>query len=236
VSVIECRHLNAKNVWPSPWRRQVWTCLNSCSTGAVIANLKGGVEKTTLASNVADYFASRGHAVMLGDGDRQGSSPLWLGFWPPTAQPISSWDVGDINLVKPPRCTTPVVLDTPGVMHGRRLGAVVKLADKIMLPLQPSVFDIFATRMFLDRLAEYRRMGKVQVGIVGMRVDARTIAADQLQAFVAGLGFPVLGMVRDTQNYIHLAARGLSLFDVAPGRVEKDLAQWDGICGWIGQK
>ena len=205
-------------------------------TVVVIANPKGGVGKTTLATNVAGYFASRGRAVMLGDADRQGSSQLWLGLRPPTARPISSWDVSGDNLVKPPKGTTHVVLDTPGGLHGRRLGEVVKLADKIIVPLQPSVFDIFATRMFLDRLAEYRRMGKVQVGIVGMRVDARTIAADQLQAFLAGLGFRVSGMVRGTRNYIHLAARRLSLFDVAPGRVEKDLAQWDGICGWIDQK
>ena len=205
-------------------------------TVVVIANPKGGVGKSTLATNVAGYFASRGRAVMLGDADRQGSSQLWLSLRPPAVRPISSWDVRSDNLVKPPKGTTHVVLDTPGGLHGRRLGEVVKLADKIIVPLQPSVFDIFATRIFLDQLADYRRMGKVQVGIVGMRVDARTIAADQLQAFVAGLGFPVLGMVRDTQNYIHLAARGLSLFDVAPARVEKDLPQWDGICGWLDQK
>jgi chromosome partitioning protein len=205
-------------------------------TVVVIANPKGGVGKTTLSTNVAGYFASRGHAVMLGDADRQGSSQLWLGLRPANAHPVSSWEVGAGNLVKPPKGTTHVVLDTPGGLHGKRLGEVVKLADKIIVPLQPSVFDIFATRTFLDQLAEYRRMGKVQVGIVGMRVDARTIAADQLQSFVAELGFPVLGMVRDTQNYIHLAARGLSLFDVAPGRVEKDLAQWQGLCSWLDQK
>ena len=205
-------------------------------TVVVIANPKGGVGKTTLSTNVAGYFASRGHAVMLGDADRQGSSQLWLGLRPANAYPVSNWEVGAGNLVKPPKGTTHVVLDTPGGLHGKRLGEVVKLADKIIVPLQPSVFDIFATRTFLDQLAEYRRMGKVQVGIVGMRVDARTIAADQLQSFVADLGFPVLGMVRDTQNYIHLAARGLSLFDVAPGRVEKDLAQWQGLCSWLDQK
>jgi len=205
-------------------------------TVVVIANPKGGVGKTTLSTNVAGYFASRGHAVMLGDADRQGSSQLWLGLRPANAHPVSNWEVGAGNLVKPPKGTTHVVLDTPGGLHGKRLGEVVKLADKIIVPLQPSVFDIFATRTFLDQLAEYRRMGKVQVGIVGMRVDARTIAADQLQSFVAELGFPVLGMVRDTQNYIHLAARGLSLFDVAPGRVEKDLAQWQGLCSWLDQK
>jgi chromosome partitioning protein len=45
----------------------------------------------------------------------------------------------------------------------------------------------------------------------------------------------VLGHVRDTQNYIHLAARGLTLFDVASSRVEKDLAQWDALCRWLDQ-
>ena len=95
------------------------------------------------------------------------------------------------------------------------------------------MFDIFATRAFLDQLAEHRHAGKLQVGIVGMRVDSRTIAADKLREFVDSLALPVLGMVRDTQNYIHLAARGLTLFDVAPGRVEKDLEQWKSICEWL---
>ena len=73
----------------------------------------------------------------------------------------------------------------------------------------------------------------MQVGIVGMRVDPRTISSDHLKDFVDGLGLPVLGYLRHTQNYIHLAARGLTLFDVAPGRVERDLEQWQGICRWL---
>jgi chromosome partitioning protein len=125
------------------------------------------------------------------------------------------------------------VLDTPAGLHGRRLGDVLKLADRIIVPLQPSVFDIFATRAFLDQLAEHRHAAGVQVGIVGMRVDARTKAAEQLHHFVDSLGFPVLGYLRDTQNYVHLAAHGLTLFDVAPARVARDLEQWQGICaGW----
>jgi chromosome partitioning protein len=200
----------------------------------VIANPKGGVGKTTLATHVAGFFTSRGHAVMLGDADRQQSSRLWLGLRPAAARPISTWDV-TAELVKPPRGTTHVVLDTPGGLHGKRLKDVARLADKIIVPLQPSVFDIFATRAFLDQLAEQRHAGKIEVGIVGMRVDARTIAADKLREFVDTLGLPVLGYLRDTQNYIHLAARGLTLFDVAPGRVEKDVEQWQGICSWLGK-
>lgn len=199
----------------------------------VVANPKGGVGKSTLSTQIAGYFASLGHAVMLGDADRQQSSKLWLTLRPPAARPISSWDVGDDQIAKPPKGTTHVVLDTPAGLHGRRLKEVLKLADKVVVPLQPSVFDIFATRAFLDELAASAHAAKAQIGIVGMRVDERTRAADQLQTFVDSLGLPVLGFVRDTQNYIQLAARGLTVFDVAPGRVERDLVQWQPLCRWL---
>ena len=199
----------------------------------VVANPKGGVGKSTMATNIAGYFASRGHRVMLGDADRQQSSRLWLGLRPPGARPVASWDIGPDNIVKPPKGTTHVVLDTPAGMHGRMFRDVLKMADRVIVPLQPSVFDIFATRSFLDEMAEHRKATQMQVGIVGMRVDERTIAADKLHEFVDTLGLPVLGYLRQTQNYIQLAARGLTLFDVAPGRVERDLQQWQGICRWL---
>jgi chromosome partitioning protein len=201
----------------------------------VIANPKGGVGKSTLATNVAGFFASQGHAVMLGDADRQQSTKLWLGLRPEAARPIATWEVNADLIVRPPRGTTHVVLDTPGGLHGWRFNDVLKMADKVIVPLQPSIFDIFATGAFLDQLAERRSNSKLQVGIVGMRVDSRTIAADKLRQFVDSLGLPVLGYLRDTQNYIHLAARGLTLFDVAPGRVAKDLEQWAGIKSWLDQ-
>lgn len=199
----------------------------------VIANPKGGVGKSTLSTNVAGYLASRGHAVMLGDADRQQSSALWLGLRPAAARPIRSWDISGDHVGKPPKGTTHVVLDTPAGLHGSLAKDALRHADKVLVPLQPSIFDIYATRAFLDELAQSKHAGHLQVGIVGMRVDARTIAADKLHEFVDGLGLPVLGYLRDTQNYIHLAARGLTLFDVAPSRVEKDLEQWRGICDWL---
>ena len=67
----------------------------------------------------------------------------------------------------------------------------------------------------------------------GAGVDPRTIAADKLHEFVDNLGLPVLGYVRHTQNYIHLAAQGLTLWDVAPSRVERDLEQWQPLVAWI---
>jgi chromosome partitioning protein len=199
----------------------------------VVANPKGGVGKSTLSTHVAGYFASRGHAVMLGDIDRQQSSKLWLGLRAPTLPPIASWDIGPDKIAKPPRGTTHVVLDTPAGLHGRSLQEAMKLADKVLVPLQPSVFDIFATRAFLDELLQRKRHRKLDIGLVGMRVDARTHAAEQLQNFVQTLDLPVLSCLRDTQNYLHLAARGLTLFDLVPQRVSQDLTQWKPICRWL---
>ena len=199
----------------------------------VVANPKGGVGKSTVATNIAGYYASRGHQVMLGDADRQQSSRLWLHLRPPEARPIASWDVSESHIARPPKGTTHVVLDTPAGMHGKLFQEALKIADKVVVPLSPSIFDIYATRVFLDDLAQHGKANRLQVGIIGTRVDSRTIAADHLQEFVSGLGLPVLGYLRPTQNYVHLAARGLTLWDVARGKVERDLEQWEGICRWL---
>jgi len=201
----------------------------------VVANPKGGVGKSTLSTNLAGYFASRGQAVLLGDTDRQQSARAWLKLRPPQASPIVTWDVSEDYIARPPKGTSHVVLDTPAGLHGWRLNDVLKIADKVLVPLQPSIFDILATQEFLLRLAEEQavRQGQIQVGIVGMRVNARTRSADQLHRFIEGLNLPVLSYLRDTQNYVQLAAHGLTLWDIAPSRVQRDIEQWQAIISWI---
>lgn len=199
----------------------------------VVANPKGGVGKSTLSTNIAGYLASKGHKVMLGDVDRQQSARTWLGLRPAAAAPIAAWEVAHDDVVRPPKGTSHVVLDTPASLHGKRLDEVMKLADKVLVPLQPSIFDIHATHAFLRQLLAHKRADKVSVRVVGMRMKEGTIAADQLRQFLGTVAVPALGHLRDTQNYIHLAARGLTLWDVAEGRVERDLAQWQPIVEWI---
>ncbi|MDD5030821.1 MAG: ParA family protein [Rhodoferax sp.] len=201
----------------------------------VVANPKGGVGKSTLSTHIAGYFASKHAGVMLGDADRQQSCRLWLSLRPATARAIGNWEISDDQIAKPPKGTTHMVIDTPAGLHGKRLKDVLKLAHMVVVPLQPSVFDIFATRDFLDELAERVKADKTQVGIVAMRVDERTRAAEQLRTFVASTGLPVLGTLRDTQNYVQLAAHGLTVFDLAPERVARDLDQWQPICRWLEQ-
>jgi len=199
----------------------------------VVANPKGGVGKSTLSTQIAGLYASQGHAVMLGDVDRQQSSRIWLGLRPANLPEIRAWEVTHGEVVRPPKGTTHVVLDTPAGLHGKRLDEVMKLADKVLIPLQPSIFDIHATHEFVRQLLAHKRSARVPIAIVGMRTREGTIATDQLRGFLDGLKVPMLGFVRDTQNYVHLAAHGLTLWDVSSNRFERDIEQWQPIIQWL---
>lgn len=199
----------------------------------VVANPKGGVGKSTVATNLAGYFARQGRRTMLGDLDRQQSSRAWLQLRPPALPTIETWDIDAEHIARPPRGVTHAVIDTPAALHGHLLRDALRAADRVIVPLQPSLFDIYATRAFLEKLAEKGALkADGRVGVLGMRVDERTRSAEQLQRFVESLGLPVLGYLRDTQNYVQIAAHGATLWDVAPSRVFKDLGQWQPLLRW----
>ncbi len=199
----------------------------------VVANPKGGVGKSTLATNVAGWYARAGHAVMLGDVDRQQSSRQWLALRPGGLPVIRGWEIEDEHRLKPPRGTTHLVIDSPAGLHGRRLDAVLKVAERLLVPLQPSPFDIQSTHAFVQAVRAHPRAAALSVGFVAMRVKEHTHATEHLQEFLATLGELPVASLRDTQNYVHLAARGLTLWDVAPSRVERDLAQWQPLLRWL---
>lgn len=199
----------------------------------VVANPKGGVGKSTLSTNIAGCLAAAGHSVMLGDVDRQQSARQWLALRPAQLPVVRGWDVSPDEVLRPPKGTTHVVLDTPAGINGKRLDAVMRIADRLLIPLQPSLFDIQATHAFVQAVRAHRRGAEVKLGLVGMRVREHTRANEQLHTYLATLPVPVVGWLRDTQNYVQLAAHGLTLWDVAPSRVERDLEQWVPLEAWI---
>jgi len=195
----------------------------------LIANPKGGAGKTTLTTNLAGYLAARGETVFLWDLDRQKSALHWLSTRPADLPPIQRLDSGR------QKGEGVLVLDSPAGLHGDKLNDLIKRVEQVIVPIVPSSFDLAATRVFLDELLDEKavRKGKTFVAIVGMRVDARTRAAEKLDAFLAPIDLPVLTHLRDTQNYVTAAFEGKSIFDLAPSLVAQDVAQWQPITDWI---
>ena len=196
----------------------------------LIANPKGGAGKTTLTCNLAGYLAAHGETVYLWDLDRQKSALHWLSMRPahlPTIRRLDSARQKTTDGV--------LVLDSPAGLHGEKLADLVKRVEKVIVPIVPSSFDFAATRNFLDELLEEKsvRKGKAFVAIVGMRVDARTRAAEKLDEFLAPIDLPVLTHLRDTQNYVTAAFEGKSIFDMAPSTVAQDVAQWLPLVRWL---
>ncbi len=200
-----------------------------------IANPKGGVGKSTLATNLAGWLAHRGHSVMLGDTDRQHSSRRWLGRRPPELPVIRGWDLEEPDRAKVPEGTTHIVLDTPAALHGKRLDGLMKLVDKILIPLQPSEFDIASTESFLGTLRAHSSGADVEVALVANRAREGTLSMDELRTYLDSVQAPVLGQVRDAQLYVQLAGKGLTLWDIPPGRVEQHRAQWQPVLAWAEQ-
>ncbi|TXG97943.1 MAG: ParA family protein [Rhodocyclaceae bacterium] len=200
----------------------------------LVANPKGGSGKSTLATNLAGYFANQGGDVMLGDIDRQQSSREWLAIRPFELPTIETWEIGPDNIARPPKGTSHVVLDTPAGLHGKMLDKVLKLSSRVIVPVQPSMFDMLATRHFLEALLAEKavRKGKADVAVIGMRVDARTRAAGELEKFFATFELPVLAYLRDTQVYVQATAAGMTIFDLPPSRAERDVEQWQAIIDW----
>ena len=169
-----------------------------------VVNRKGGSGKSTLAAHMAAWCALQGSSVMLGDVDRQQSARAWLKRRDAALPAIAPWAVDQKNMLRVPTGITHVVLDTPGGMHGFELARVVMFADAIIMPVCNSMFDresaaaCHAELMALPRVAS----GRCKLVTIGMRIDARTNAAQTLREWSECLGVPYLGALRETQLYV----------------------------------
>ena len=204
-----------------------------------VINRKGGSGKSTLATHLAAYCARNGMPVMLGDVDRQQSAQAWLKLRRaqhlPELAPIVGWTVDPRNTLRPPAGISRVVLDTPGGMRGFELARVVMFADAIVMPVCNSVFDRESAAECYEELLTLPRVasGRCKVAAVGMRLDARTKAADVLQHWADANKLPFIGVLRETQAYVRCVEQGLTLFDMPPAQTESDMAQWKPIVDWL---
>jgi chromosome partitioning protein len=198
----------------------------------LIANPKGGCGKTTLSVNVAGFLASRGESVALLDMGIQQSASLWVETRSKDLSPIRA-----MKHNKPSEGPSDwMVVDTAAGLSGSNLAySLVKQVNKIIVPIVPSLFDLSASQNFLKELIEEKKVrnSNCHIGVVGMRMEPRTRAAQALEYFLSNVDLPVLAYLRETQTYVNAAFEGKSLFDLPHYLAERELEQWAFLQEWI---
>jgi len=205
----------------------------------MIMNAKGGCGKTTLATNLACWFADQEGKVALADFDPQGSSLDWLEArndydGVPGIQGIDA----SREAVKPARGTEYLIIDVPAGIHGAEINKMLKQVETLIIPVLPSPIDMRAAKRFLGELLESGRVSKKQtrIALVANRVRENSVAFHTLEDFLNEQKIPVLSHLRESTNYLKCAETGLSIFELAPSAVEKDLPQWDPIIDWLDSR
>ena len=209
----------------------------------VVINAKGGCGKSTISTNLASFYASKGFQTALYDYDQQGSSTRWLEARPESVSPIHgvtahrtaakgvtmSW-----HMRLPPE-TSRLIIDTPPGLKGPDLAQQVKGADYILIPVLPSWLDICATGDFLRELIVKLKVqqGKARIGIITNKVRKNTTAFKDLETFLQKLSIPVLAQLRDTQNYNRFMQIGLGIHELEHKATLEDRRQWQAIFNWV---
>ena len=200
-------------------------------------NPKGGCGKSTLATNMASFFAAAGNSVALADMDSQRSSLEWLDARTEDRPPVVGLN-GCNGALRAPRDCDVLVLDAPAAAHGKDLTALVRRAETIVIPVLPSPIDMRACANFISELLTVGKVSRQQtaLAVVANRVRETTLSYQSLEAFLKRLQIPFIATLRDSQNYIRAAERGLGIFELAPSLAADDLEQWKPLLRWLKSK
>jgi chromosome partitioning protein len=211
----------------------------------LVLNPKGGSGKTTVATNLASYFASQGDHPLLSDNDPQGSSARWLKKRKPEQPFIHGIAAFERNTrmtrawqMRVPPDAGHVVVDTPAAVMAQDMPEMTKNADAIIVPVLPSDIDIYAcSRCIADLLliAKVRR-DENRIGVIANRVRRNTIIYQSLMRFLETLRIPVIATLRDSQNYVRAAELGVGLHEMKRNLVAQDLEDWEPLLAWLKAK
>ena len=204
----------------------------------MVLNAKGGSGKTTIATNLASYYAAHGYDVVLGDLDRQHSSLTWLESRPAGRPPIRGLDATGKG-ARLPRSADIAIFDAPAAAHGPELGHLMRRADTFLIPVLPSPIDMRAAVAFLEELRANRRIQsrEAKFGVIANRAREHTNVYSELDHFLRRkVRVPVLTSLRDNMNYVRAAERGLGVFELAPYATSTDREQWKPVVRWLNSK
>ena len=203
----------------------------------MVMNNKGGCGKTTMATNLASYYASEGYKVALADFDPQASSLEWLKARPEEYAEIIGIPAFEKGL-RTPRNTEYLIIDVPAAIRGKQLAELARRAQTVVIPVMPSAFDMRACVHFIRDLYLVNKVSRkeVKLAVVANRVKEHTLIYQSLEEFLNLIKIPFVTSLRDTQNYIRASERGIGIFEMANYMVEKDLEQWVPLLRWLNSK
>lgn len=204
----------------------------------MVLNSKGGSGKSTVATNLASYYATQGNKVILVDLDPQASSLDWLKARPSGRSSISGIN-GALGQYRVPRNADYVIYDTPAAVHGAELSALLRRAQSIIIPVLPSPIDMRAATPFVQKVLDNNRVARkeARVALIANRCRENYNIYHQLDSYLRKVRkAPFISVLRETQNYVRAAERGLGVFELPPYAVRKDLDQWDPIIRWLNSK
>lgn len=204
----------------------------------MVLNSKGGCGKSTLATNLASYYATQEQKVALVDYDPQGSSMEWLSRRPEDRPAISGIAAFQDGLRGLPRNADIAIIDAPARTHGKELTDLLKHAETVIVPVLPSTIDIEASGRFLDELLETGKVARkeIKVGVVANRVREYTLIADELDEYLEKLKLPYITRLREAQNYIRAYTRGLGVFELPEYLAWPDWEQWQPLIDWLNSR
>src|ERR1700722_5907005 len=204
----------------------------------MILNSKGGCGKSTLATNIAVFFARDGPQVCIADYDPQRSSLDWLAQRPADLPAISGAAAYDEGLRSVPRNTEILVIDAPARVHGTELNELVRRAETILVPVLPSSIDMKACGHFMGELLEIGKVSRRQarLAVIANRVRENTLVFEELDQYLEKLKVPYLGCLREAQNYVRAYARGMGVLELPEYLASPDWKQWESVCEWLGSK
>jgi chromosome partitioning protein len=204
----------------------------------MVLNAKGGSGKTTLATNLASYFASQQNNVALVDYDPQASSLAWLNERSSARPPITGIVGYQRNAGRVKRQTDIVILDAPAAVYGAELTTLVRKAETILIPVLPSPIDMRAASNFIKEIKSCAPVAqkKAKIALIANRCRSITNISAELEEFLSKQKIPFLTTLRDSQNYVRAADRGLGIFELGPAASAMDREQWQPILKWLKSK
>lgn len=208
----------------------------------LVVNSKGGSGKTTVATNLASCFATKGLKTALMDYDPQGSSLHWLKTRPPSHNQIHGANAAKAKAgtlrswnMQIPQDIQRLVIDAPAGANGITLQEMGRRADRIIIPVAPSSIDVHATADFIKDLMLIGKiqLKKTKVAVIANRVRSNMPLYAPLERFLNSLHIPFITKLTDSHHYVHAAELGLGIYDLDREEVHVELEQFDPIVKWI---